>query len=267
MTPKLSPLTAQLVEKLFAPGDQAEAARLLSDECGNNLPFCKDYDETKMERIRFAALRVSIGTLEDLHRAVDLAKRDWRDLLVWARFAESLSAHQEWAGHALKESLNPMVIILIGLSGSGKTTVGNLLARELGWMFYEGDGFHSTENFTRFYKGQPIPEEAVEIWLAKVRELIGKNVAKKQSAILACTALKESAREKLCICDEVRFVYLQGTATLLEERQKKRKAQLSNLERLAYQSANFEEPKTALNMDISNPPQQIVESIRAKLNI
>jgi gluconokinase len=262
MTPSLSIRTSALVEKLFLPEDQAEARRLLIEECGNNLPFCKDDDEIKMESIRFGTLRLSVGYLDELQRAINVAKSDWRDLLVAARFAESLTAHEEWAETTLKENQNPRVLILVGLSGSGKTTVGNRLARDLGWMYLEGDGYHSTPNFTRFMHGQDIPEDDVRNWLGKLRDLVSRYVIKKQNLILACTALKESQRDILCIGDEIHLVYLHGTLAQLEKRQRQRKMQLSNLERLAYQSSRFEEPQKALVIEISQPPEEIAASIR-----
>jgi len=220
-----------------------------------------------MERIRFAALRVGLGDLQDLQKAIALAKRDWRDLLVAADFAESLTAHQAWAEQALRDNPNPMVIILIGLSGSGKTTVGRSLARELGWKFYEGDHFHRTENLTRLLHGQPIPEADSQAWLGKINDLIGKYLAKKQSVVFACTALKESQRMALGSNDAVQLIYLQSSPSQLEERQKSRKMQLSNLERLAYQTSVFEEPSDVLVIDTSDAPPALVESIRRALNV
>lgn len=267
MTPKLSPLTDQLVSKFFEAGDRLEATRLLVEECGNNLPFCKEEDEFKMERIRFAALRVSLGYLEDLQRAIAIAKSDWRDLLVAADFADSLTAHQTWARQALRDDPNAMVIVLTGLSGSGKTMVGKSLARELGWKFYEGDHFHTTQNITKLIHGQPISDEEIQTWLEKLNELIGKHLAKKQSALLGCTALKEAHRQALCSHEAVYLVYLQASAAQLEERQKTRKMQLSNLERLAYQRSIFEEPQDVLAIDAGHSPLQIVELIRRSLEV
>ena len=103
MTPRLSPLTRQLVEAIFDPKDVAEAARWLEGECGNNLPFCREYDEHKMERIRFAALKLSQGDPGKLLRAIDLAQRDWRDVLVAADFGNHLDAHERWARSVLEK--------------------------------------------------------------------------------------------------------------------------------------------------------------------
>src|SRR5258708_3248128 len=102
MTPKLSPLTEQLVERLFEPREQAEAARCLVDDCGNNLPFCNNYDEFKMERIRFAVLRIGLGEMGETQKAITLAQRDWRDVLMWGGFGHTLTAHHKWADRMLK---------------------------------------------------------------------------------------------------------------------------------------------------------------------
>ncbi len=96
----LSPRTRQLVEAISA--NEAEAVgRILAEQCGSNLPFCQDSDEYQLERVRFAALKISEGKLEMVEKAVDKAKQDWRDELVWAGFAQTLTAHAEWAAEML----------------------------------------------------------------------------------------------------------------------------------------------------------------------
>jgi hypothetical protein len=75
----------------------------VEQECENNLPFCKEYDEYKMERIRFAALKLSQGNLAKLLRAIDMGQRDWRDVLVAADFGNHLGAHEIWAKNVLGE--------------------------------------------------------------------------------------------------------------------------------------------------------------------
>ncbi len=99
----LSPRTWQLVQRIF-PNDAEAAGKILAEQCGQNLPFCQDYDEVQLERLRFAALKISGGKLDRLQKAVDQAKRDWRDELVWAGFANRLEAHDIWAKKVLGEA-------------------------------------------------------------------------------------------------------------------------------------------------------------------
>jgi len=94
--PPLSPETLARVEVLFAP-EQREAARaMLENECANNLPFCERSDMFALERIRFAALKLSAGSLAGLEREIEQAKRDWRDTLMAAGFGLEVNAHHRW---------------------------------------------------------------------------------------------------------------------------------------------------------------------------
>ena len=101
---ELSEETWELVQKLFAPEQHQAAARLLEEECGNNLPFLAELDPYRLERFRFAALKLSGGRLSDLQTAVAVARQDWRDLLVAAGFANSLDAHKQWAAEAIRSA-------------------------------------------------------------------------------------------------------------------------------------------------------------------
>lgn len=96
MSPPLSPETRRRLERLFAPRRREEAERLLRDDCGNNLPFCGGLDSAGLERVRFAALKVSGGRLDKLAEAVRLAQIDWRDLLMNAGFGFDERAHESW---------------------------------------------------------------------------------------------------------------------------------------------------------------------------
>ncbi len=96
----LSPRTWQLVQAIF-PHDAEKVGTILAQECGQNLPFCKDRNEYQLERLRFAALKISEGQLERLQKAVNEAKKDWRDELVWAGFANRLDGHTLWANELL----------------------------------------------------------------------------------------------------------------------------------------------------------------------
>jgi hypothetical protein len=94
-TPPLSPETEKRVVLLFPPDQQEIVRNILLQECGNNLPFLQELDAVAMERFRFAALKLSQGRLVELQQAVDLAKTDWRDLLVAAAFGTP-NSHQSW---------------------------------------------------------------------------------------------------------------------------------------------------------------------------
>lgn len=93
---ELSEATWERLRRHLPPQHQEEAARLLADECGNNLPFCEDLGPVGLERIRFAVLKLSGGDIEELRIAIEAAQADWRDVLMWAGFGESVTAHENW---------------------------------------------------------------------------------------------------------------------------------------------------------------------------
>ena len=92
----LSPATRDRLNIVFAPSDRAEAERLLVNECGNNLPFDQDSDQYQLERVRYAAMKLSHGKLDGLRQAIELAKTDSRDLLMGAGFGEDITEHLRW---------------------------------------------------------------------------------------------------------------------------------------------------------------------------
>ena len=92
----LSLATLSRLKALFSPPEQAEAEQLLVELCGSNLPLCEHYDAISLERLRFAALKLSGGRLAELYSAVEMANTDWRDLLVAAGFADDVEAHKSW---------------------------------------------------------------------------------------------------------------------------------------------------------------------------
>jgi len=101
MTPTLSPRTQQLVVGIFGLQDRAEAAQWLEQKCGNNLPFCSDHDEYQMERLRFAAIKLSQGNIQKLLRGIEVACMDWRDLLVAANIGHEVRAREAWTKDVL----------------------------------------------------------------------------------------------------------------------------------------------------------------------
>ena len=94
---ELSETTSSILERLFSPEQRREAARLLEEECGDNLPFCESSDAHSLERIRFAVLKNSGGDIIKLRGAIKYAQTDWRDALMDAGFGRSLTAHEQWA--------------------------------------------------------------------------------------------------------------------------------------------------------------------------
>src|SRR5882672_1737496 len=108
---------------------------------------------------------------------------------------------------AVKILLN-MVVLVMGVVGSGKTTVGSLLAQQLGWEFVDGDTFHSPANVAKMRRGEPLTDADRGPWLQSIHEAIVGWVAQKKSVVLACSALKRSYREQLSVAGEPAYVYL-----------------------------------------------------------
>jgi len=160
-----------------------------------------------------------------------------------------------------------MIIILMGVSGSGKTTVGRLLSQELGWKFYDADDFHPQANIDKMQQGIPLDDADRRPWLEKLREMVRTCLDRSESAILACSALKEAYREYLLIDPQVVLVYLQGSPDLLRERLKQRRGHFMNPQLLDSQFAALEEPQHAVVIDVTPSPPIIVQSIRKNLAI
>src|ERR1700676_3800203 len=153
----------------------------------------------------------------------------------------------------------------MGVTGSGKTTVGQLLAARLGYLFADADDFHSAANKEKMHKGIPLTDADRLPWLAAMHEQIAKWVALKQSAVLACSALKQSYRQLLWDGPEVKFVYLKGSYVLIAERLRARKGHFADEQILGGQFADLEEPTDAVVIDISVTPEEIVGEICRRL--
>jgi gluconokinase len=102
-----------------------------------------------------------------------------------------------------------MVVIIWGVSGAGKTTIGELLAQELHWKFYDGDDFHPSANVDKMEKGAALTDEDRQPWLESLRKAIERSLAANENAVLACSALKKKYRELLRVSADVKFVFLQ----------------------------------------------------------
>jgi len=161
-----------------------------------------------------------------------------------------------------------MILVLMGVSGSGKTTIGARLAEELGWRFIDADDFHSPENIRRMAAGIPLTDRDRQPWLARLRDEIARAIAAGENMTLACSALKRASRQRLIVDPQVvRFVYLRGSMELIRQRLRNRSGHFMKDNMLASQFAALEEPVDALIVDIDERPGRIVEQIRAALRL
>ena len=153
----------------------------------------------------------------------------------------------------------------MGPAGSGKTTVGKLLAAQLKGEFADADNFHSPANIEKMTHGIPLHDEDRIPWLHSIREAMLQWQAQGRNVVLACSALKRSYRELLQINSDVKLVYLKGSYELLRERLHSRKGHYAGEQILAGQLADLEEPTDAITIDAAQSPEQIVAEIREQL--
>jgi gluconokinase len=158
-----------------------------------------------------------------------------------------------------------MVVIVMGVTGAGKTTIGRMLAEQSGWVFADADDFHPPANVEKMRRGIPLNDDDRKPWLECLRKAITDWIAERRNVVLACSALKRSYRQELEVGPEVRFVYLKGSSNLISDRLRSRHGHFAGEQILAGQFADLEEPDTALTIEIASTPQQIVTQIRKKL--
>ena len=157
-----------------------------------------------------------------------------------------------------------LVLVVMGVVGSGKTTVGRLLAGRLGWRFADADDFHPALNVEKIRHGIALDDRDRAPWLSALRTAIEQWNADGQNAVLACSALKERYRNELR-AGAVRFVYLKGSLELILDRLRSRHGHFASEAILESQFADLEEPQDAITVTIDDPPDAVVAEIIDKL--
>jgi gluconokinase len=158
----------------------------------------------------------------------------------------------------------------MGPAGSGKTTVGKLLASQLSWEFADGDDFHPLANIEKMSRGIPLTDEDRIPWLESIRDAMQQWEAQGKNAVIACSALKRSYRELLGLdsnAKNIKLVYLKGSYDLLLERLHSRKGHYMKEQMLASQLADLEEPTDAITIDAAKSPEEIVSEIRSRVEL
>ena len=161
-----------------------------------------------------------------------------------------------------------MVVIIFGVSGAGKTTIGQLLAEEFGWRFYEADDFHSQANTDKMRQGVPLTDEDRWPWLESLRQVIKRCLAAGENAVLACSALKEAYRRRLRLNADVKLVFLRGDYELIANQLRQRRRHFMNPALLQSQFADLEEPQPtegAVVIELGRNPRELVQEIKSKL--
>ena len=163
-----------------------------------------------------------------------------------------------------------MVIIIFGVSGAGKTTIGKLLARDLRWRFIEADDFHPAANIEKMRSGHPLTDNDRWPWLEQLRQQIERSLSARENAVLACSALKRAYRDRLDVSDEIKFVFLRGDYALVQKQLRSRHGHFMNAALLQSQFDDLEEPESdenVLTIDLGRTPEEIVNRIRVKLHL
>jgi gluconokinase len=158
-----------------------------------------------------------------------------------------------------------MIVIVMGVTGSGKTTVGKMLAERLGSEFADADDFHSAANKDKMHRGIPLTDADRMPWLASMHEYLAAEDSKGRGVVLGCSALKQSYRGILFGELAARIVYLKGSYEVIDEHLRARKGHFADDKILAAQFADLEEPTDAIVVDVRLEPEAIVDEICKQL--
>jgi gluconokinase len=161
-----------------------------------------------------------------------------------------------------------MVILVMGVSGSGKTTIGKMLAQKQQWQFKDADDFHPQINKDKMQRGEALTDTDRRPWLAALRQEIERALGSNVDLVLTCSALKSAYRRVLTDdLDRVKFVYLKGSFELIQHRLQSRQGHFMSPDLLRSQFDDLEEPEVALVIDIADSPENNVTQIIDRLNL
>lgn len=161
--------------------------------------------------------------------------------------------------------MSPAIVVLMGVAGSGKTSIGTRLAESLGCPFLDGDSLHSVANVEKMSRGIPLNDASRAPWLAAIRARLSEAAERGTSIVVACSALRESYRRFLEDGLPVTWVYLKGTADVIRSRVEQRTNHFMGADMLTSQFEALEEPSNAIVVDITPTPAEIVNQIIARL--
>lgn len=158
--------------------------------------------------------------------------------------------------------MQPSFYVIMGVSGSGKSSLGKALADHLGWDFYDADDFHPPANVAKMSSGIPLNDEDRAPWLASLHDLIESCLREDRPGVLACSALKERYRQTLLAGNAgVQLVYLKGSYELMRSRMVHRPGHYMKANMLQSQFDALEEPHNALTVDAARPLDELVSQI------
>lgn len=159
-------------------------------------------------------------------------------------------------------------MIVIGVAGSGKTTVGQALARQLAWRFVEGDDYHSPESIAKMRAGTPLNDGDRSLWLARLHAVAAAAIDRREHGVIACSALKQRYRDVLRgSLRGVRFVYLKADEPTLHRRLVERRQHFAGPSLLASQLAALEEPTDAITIDATRSAEDIAGAVRYEFGL